>query len=53
MKFEESLNATFDKSPPLTKLSPLVDDDVDEEEAIENKVKVDNKINNESLEVNE
>ncbi|GJT61648.1 hypothetical protein Tco_1005181 [Tanacetum coccineum] len=28
MKVEESLNVTFDESPPLTKLSPLVDDDV-------------------------
>nr|GEU90947.1 hypothetical protein [Tanacetum cinerariifolium] len=29
MKVEESLNVTFDESPPSTKLSPLVDDDVD------------------------
>nr|GEX19330.1 zf-CCHC domain-containing protein/UBN2 domain-containing protein [Tanacetum cinerariifolium] len=35
MKVEESLNVTFDESPPPTKLSPLVDDDVDKEEAIE------------------
>ncbi|GJY39098.1 copia protein [Tanacetum coccineum] len=28
---EESLNVTFDESPPPTKLSPLVDDDVGEE----------------------
>ncbi|GJT24092.1 hypothetical protein Tco_0894029 [Tanacetum coccineum] len=28
MKVEESLNMTFDESPPPTKLSPLVDDDV-------------------------
>ncbi|GJS19372.1 retrovirus-related pol polyprotein from transposon TNT 1-94 [Tanacetum coccineum] len=34
MKVEESLNVTFDESPPPTKLSPLVDDDVGEEEAI-------------------
>nr|GEZ86687.1 hypothetical protein CTI12_AA182560 [Tanacetum cinerariifolium] len=34
MKVKESLNVTFDESPPLTKLSPLVDDDVGEEEAI-------------------
>ncbi|GKB46591.1 hypothetical protein Tco_0897344 [Tanacetum coccineum] len=32
--FEESLNVTFDESTPPTKLSPLVDDDVGEEEAI-------------------
>ncbi|GJZ32088.1 hypothetical protein Tco_0577524 [Tanacetum coccineum] len=30
MKVEESLNVTFDESPPPTKLSPLVDDDVGE-----------------------
>ncbi|GKB56582.1 retrovirus-related pol polyprotein from transposon TNT 1-94 [Tanacetum coccineum] len=35
MKIEESLNVTFDEIPPPTKLSPLVDDDVGEEEAIE------------------
>ncbi|GJS83321.1 retrovirus-related pol polyprotein from transposon TNT 1-94 [Tanacetum coccineum] len=29
MKVEESLNVTFDESPPPTKLSPLVDDDVE------------------------
>ncbi|GJR86398.1 retrovirus-related pol polyprotein from transposon TNT 1-94, partial [Tanacetum coccineum] len=50
---EESLNKTFDESPPPTKLSPLVDDDIGEEEAIENNVKVanDNNIEDESLEV--
>ncbi|GJV45902.1 retrovirus-related pol polyprotein from transposon TNT 1-94 [Tanacetum coccineum] len=31
MKVEESLNVTLDESPPPTKLSPLVDDDVGEE----------------------
>ncbi|GKA72531.1 hypothetical protein Tco_0778747 [Tanacetum coccineum] len=40
MKVEESLNVTFDESPPPTKLSPLVDDDVGEEEAIRNITKV-------------
>nr|GEW10667.1 hypothetical protein [Tanacetum cinerariifolium] len=40
MKVKESLNVTFDKSPPPTKLSPLVDDDVAEEEVIENNTKV-------------
>nr|GEU51287.1 hypothetical protein CTI12_AA182560 [Tanacetum cinerariifolium] len=44
---------TFDESPPPTKLSPLVDDDVDEEEGIERKVKVDNNVENESIEVDE
>ncbi|GJX82536.1 nucleotide-diphospho-sugar transferase [Tanacetum coccineum] len=53
MKVEESLNVTFDESPPPTKLSPLVDDDVGEE-AIERKVKVDNNnIEDESIEVDE
>ncbi|GKD87509.1 hypothetical protein Tco_1358663, partial [Tanacetum coccineum] len=47
------LNVTFDESPPPTKLSPLVDDDFAKEEAIENKVKVDNNIENEALEVDE
>ncbi|GKD31684.1 hypothetical protein Tco_1242462, partial [Tanacetum coccineum] len=45
MKVEESLNVTFDESLPPTKLSPLVDDDVGEEEAIENNVKVANNNN--------
>ncbi|GJY35517.1 hypothetical protein Tco_0420895, partial [Tanacetum coccineum] len=40
MKVEESLNMTFDESPPPTKLSPLVDDDVGEKEAIEINTKV-------------
>ncbi|GJZ18307.1 hypothetical protein Tco_0554430 [Tanacetum coccineum] len=39
MKVEESLNMTFNESPPPTKLSPLVDDDVGEEQAVENQVK--------------
>ncbi|GJX69213.1 retrovirus-related pol polyprotein from transposon TNT 1-94 [Tanacetum coccineum] len=55
MKVEESLNVTFDKSPPPTKLSPLVDDDVGEEEAIENNINVvnNNNIEDESVEVDE
>ncbi|GKC74960.1 hypothetical protein Tco_1125734 [Tanacetum coccineum] len=53
MKVEESLNVTFDESPPPTKLSPLVDDDIGKEEAIERKVKVDNNVENESIEVDE
>ncbi|GJZ87104.1 retrovirus-related pol polyprotein from transposon TNT 1-94, partial [Tanacetum coccineum] len=53
MKVKESLNVTFDESPPPTKLSPLVDDDVGEEEAIENNTKVVNNSNkqHESIEV--
>ncbi|GKB19534.1 hypothetical protein Tco_0853457 [Tanacetum coccineum] len=53
MKVEESLNVTFNESPPPTKLSPLVDDDVVEEKAIEKKVKVNNNVENESIEVDE
>ncbi|GKA15823.1 retrovirus-related pol polyprotein from transposon TNT 1-94 [Tanacetum coccineum] len=34
MKVEESLNITFDESPPPPKTSPLEDDDLVEEEAI-------------------
>nr|GEY39957.1 hypothetical protein [Tanacetum cinerariifolium]GEY46485.1 hypothetical protein [Tanacetum cinerariifolium] len=33
-KVEESLNVTFDETSPPSKTSPLVDDDLDEEEAI-------------------
>ncbi|GJZ76453.1 retrovirus-related pol polyprotein from transposon TNT 1-94, partial [Tanacetum coccineum] len=53
MKVEESLNVTLDESPPPIKSSPLVDDDVGEEEAIEGKVKVDNNVETESIEVYE
>ncbi|GKC28105.1 hypothetical protein Tco_1035399 [Tanacetum coccineum] len=53
MKVEESLNVTFDESPLPTKLSPLVDDDIGEEEAIERKVKVDNNVENEPIEADE
>ncbi|GJX08076.1 hypothetical protein Tco_0196008 [Tanacetum coccineum] len=34
MKIEESLNVTFDETTSPSKTSPLVDDDLDEEEAI-------------------
>ncbi|GKF75543.1 hypothetical protein Tco_0224987, partial [Tanacetum coccineum] len=34
MKIEESLNVTFDETPPPSKTSPLVYDDLDEEEAV-------------------
>ncbi|GKD50274.1 retrovirus-related pol polyprotein from transposon TNT 1-94 [Tanacetum coccineum] len=55
MKVEESLNVTFDESPPPTKLSPLVDDDVGEEEAIRKNTRVVNNNNeeDESIEVDE
>nr|GEV99145.1 retrovirus-related Pol polyprotein from transposon TNT 1-94 [Tanacetum cinerariifolium] len=35
MRFEESLNVTFNETPPPPKTSPLEDDDLVEEEAIE------------------
>ncbi|GJT77253.1 hypothetical protein Tco_1043978 [Tanacetum coccineum] len=55
MKVEESLNVTFDESPPPTKLSPLVDDDVGEEEAIRKNTKIVNTNNEEDelIEVDE
>ncbi|GJY92036.1 retrovirus-related pol polyprotein from transposon TNT 1-94 [Tanacetum coccineum] len=55
MKVEESLNVTFDESPPPTKLSPLVDDNIGEEEAIKKNTKVVNNNNEEdkSIEVDE
>ncbi|GJY98216.1 retrovirus-related pol polyprotein from transposon TNT 1-94 [Tanacetum coccineum] len=53
MKVEELLNVTFDESPPPTKLSPLVYDDVGEEEAIRKNIKIVNTNNeeDESIEV--
>ncbi|GJR64043.1 retrovirus-related pol polyprotein from transposon TNT 1-94 [Tanacetum coccineum] len=55
MKVEESLNLTFDESPHSTKLSPLFDDDVIEEEVIKRNTKVVNNINeeDESIKVDE
>ncbi|GJX13820.1 retrovirus-related pol polyprotein from transposon TNT 1-94 [Tanacetum coccineum] len=54
-KIEESLNVTFDETPPPSKTSPLVDDDLDEEEAIkvtEKKI-LENDIEDETLEIDE
>ncbi|GJY02544.1 retrovirus-related pol polyprotein from transposon TNT 1-94 [Tanacetum coccineum] len=54
-KVKESLNVTFDKTPPPSKTSPLVDDDLDEEEAIkvtEEKI-LENDIVDETLEIDE
>ncbi|GJV17844.1 retrovirus-related pol polyprotein from transposon TNT 1-94 [Tanacetum coccineum] len=55
MKIEESLNVTFDKTPPPTKTSPLVDDDLDEHNAfkVAEKKVLDNDIEDETLEVDE
>ncbi|GJX34631.1 retrovirus-related pol polyprotein from transposon TNT 1-94 [Tanacetum coccineum] len=54
-KIEESLNVTFDETPPLSKTSPLVDDDLDEEEAIRatEKKNLENVVEDETLEINE
>ncbi|GKB59074.1 retrovirus-related pol polyprotein from transposon TNT 1-94, partial [Tanacetum coccineum] len=54
MKIEESFNMTFDETPPPSKTSPLVDDDLDEEEAIKvTEKKPKNDIKDETLEINE
>ncbi|GJT72675.1 retrovirus-related pol polyprotein from transposon TNT 1-94 [Tanacetum coccineum] len=54
-KVEESLNVTFDETPPPSKTSPLVDDDLDEEEAIKvtEKKNLENDIMDETLEIDE
>ncbi|GKC30006.1 retrovirus-related pol polyprotein from transposon TNT 1-94 [Tanacetum coccineum] len=53
MKVEESLNVTFDETPPPSKTSPLVDDDLDEEEAIKvtEKKNLENDIEDETLKI--
>ncbi|GJW41167.1 retrovirus-related pol polyprotein from transposon TNT 1-94, partial [Tanacetum coccineum] len=52
-KVKESLNVTFDETPPPSKTSPLVDDDLDEEEAIKvtEKKNLENDIEDETLEI--
>nr|GEX49848.1 retrotransposon protein [Tanacetum cinerariifolium] len=54
-KVEESLNVTFDETPPPSKTSPLVDDDLDEEETIKvtKKKNLENDIKDETLEIDE
>nr|GEY64750.1 copia protein [Tanacetum cinerariifolium] len=54
-KIEESLNLTFDETPPPSKRSPLVDDNLDEEEAIKvtEKKNLENDIEDETLEIDE
>ncbi|GJW86780.1 retrovirus-related pol polyprotein from transposon TNT 1-94 [Tanacetum coccineum] len=54
-KVEESLNVTFDETPPPSKTSPLVDDDLDEEEAIKvtEMKNLENDIEDETLEIDE
>ncbi|GKA58491.1 retrovirus-related pol polyprotein from transposon TNT 1-94 [Tanacetum coccineum] len=52
-KVEESLNVTFNETPPPSKTSPLVDDDLDEEETIKvtEKKNLENDIEDETLEI--
>ncbi|GKD12131.1 retrovirus-related pol polyprotein from transposon TNT 1-94 [Tanacetum coccineum] len=54
-KVEESLNVTFDETPPPSKTSPLVDGDLDEEEAIREtkKKNLENVVEDETLEIDE
>ncbi|GKA84639.1 hypothetical protein Tco_0806234 [Tanacetum coccineum] len=54
-KVEESLNVTFDETPPPSKTSPLVDDDLDDEEAIKvtEKKNLENDTMDETLEIEE
>ncbi|GJU63533.1 retrovirus-related pol polyprotein from transposon TNT 1-94 [Tanacetum coccineum] len=49
----ESLNVTFDENPPPSKTSPLVDDDLDEEEAVRatEKKNIENVVDDETLEI--
>ncbi|GJR42715.1 retrovirus-related pol polyprotein from transposon TNT 1-94 [Tanacetum coccineum] len=55
MKIEESLNVTFDETPPPSKISPLVVDDFDGEEAIKviEKKNLENDIEDETLEIDD
>ncbi|GJS62819.1 reverse transcriptase domain-containing protein [Tanacetum coccineum] len=55
MKIEESLNMTFDETPPPSKTSPLVDDDLDEKEAIKvtEKKNLEKDIEDDTLEIDE
>ncbi|GJV27293.1 retrovirus-related pol polyprotein from transposon TNT 1-94 [Tanacetum coccineum] len=54
-KIKESLNVTFDETPPPSKTSPLVDDDLDKEEAIKatEKKNLENDFEDETLEIEE
>ncbi|GKA12418.1 retrovirus-related pol polyprotein from transposon TNT 1-94 [Tanacetum coccineum] len=54
-KVKESLNVTFDETPPPSKTSPLVNDDLDEEEAIKvtEKKNLENNIVDETLKIDE
>ncbi|GJT47765.1 retrovirus-related pol polyprotein from transposon TNT 1-94 [Tanacetum coccineum] len=51
-KVKESLNMTFKETPPASKTSPLVDDDLDEEEAIKvTKKNLENDFEDKTLEI--
>ncbi|GJT24882.1 retrovirus-related pol polyprotein from transposon TNT 1-94 [Tanacetum coccineum] len=54
-KVEESLNVTFDETPPPSKTSLLVDDDLDKEDAfkVTEKKNLENDIVDETLEIDE
>nr|GEW05454.1 retrotransposon protein [Tanacetum cinerariifolium] len=54
-KIDESLNVTFDETPPPSKTSSFVDDDLDEEEAIKVTVKknLEKDMEDETLEIDE
>ncbi|GKF21876.1 retrovirus-related pol polyprotein from transposon TNT 1-94 [Tanacetum coccineum] len=54
-KIKESLNETFDETPPPSKTSPLVDDDLDEDGAIREieKKNLENNVEDETLEIDE
>ncbi|GJY14715.1 retrovirus-related pol polyprotein from transposon TNT 1-94 [Tanacetum coccineum] len=54
-KIEESLNVTFDETPPPSKTSPLVDANLDKEEAIREteKKNLKNVVEDETLEIDE
>ncbi|GKC61096.1 retrovirus-related pol polyprotein from transposon TNT 1-94, partial [Tanacetum coccineum] len=53
MKIKESLNMTFDETPPPSKTSPLVDDDLHEEEVIKvtEKTNLEKDIKDDTLEI--
>ncbi|GJX57081.1 hypothetical protein Tco_0286978 [Tanacetum coccineum] len=55
MKIKEPLNVTFDETHPPSKTPPLVDDDLDEEEAIKvtEKKNLEKDIEDETLETDE
>nr|GEU75538.1 retrovirus-related Pol polyprotein from transposon TNT 1-94 [Tanacetum cinerariifolium] len=54
-KVDESFNVIFDETPSASKTSPMVDDDLDEEEAIKftKKKNLENYIEDETLEIDE